>query len=92
MPEVAEAASLMTVPPAVPAFTSTVSVKVAVPALASAVVFVQVTVPVAPTAGVVHVQPVTAGKNWKVVFAGIASVKVTGVAALAGPLLVSTWV
>jgi hypothetical protein len=88
---VAEAASVMIVPAAVPAFTCTVSVKVAVPVLASAVVFVQVTVPVAPTAGVAHVQPVTAGKAWKVVFAGIASVKVT-VVALAGPLLVSTWV
>jgi hypothetical protein len=54
---VAEAASVMIVPAAVPAFTCTVNKKVSAAALFS-VAILQVTVPVAPTAGVVHVQPV----------------------------------
>src|SRR5580700_9975951 len=47
----------------------------------------QVTVPVAPTAGVVHVQPTGAITDAYVVLVGVASVKVAVVAA-AGPLFV----
>lgn len=47
---------------------------------------VHVTLPVAPTAGVVHVQPEGVEIEAKVVFAGTASRKVTAAAA-AGPLL-----
>jgi hypothetical protein len=49
---------------------------------------VQVTVPVPPTAGVVQVHPTGAETDWNVVFAGVASVKLTPAAA-AGPLLVT---
>jgi hypothetical protein len=49
---------------------------------------VQVTVPVPPTAGVVHVHPTGAITDWYVVFAGVASVKLAVVAA-AGPLFVT---
>src|ERR1700751_3986328 len=37
----------------------------------------QLTVPVAPTAGVVQVHPAGASTDWKVVFAGVASVNAT---------------
>jgi hypothetical protein len=47
---------------------------------------VQLTVPVAPTAGVVHVQPAGAVTYWKVEYAGTASVKV--ISLTAGPVLV----
>jgi hypothetical protein len=52
---------------------------------------VQVTFPVEPTAGVVQVQPAGAKTDWNVVFSGVASVKLTVVAA-AGPLFVTVWV
>jgi hypothetical protein len=51
---------------------------------------VHVTLPVAPTAGVVHVQPAGADIEAKVVLAGTASRNVTAAAA-AGPLLVTVW-
>jgi len=51
---------------------------------------VQVIFPVAPTAGVVHVQPAGADTEAKVVLAGTASRKLTLVAA-AGPLFVIAW-
>jgi hypothetical protein len=47
---------------------------------------VQLIVPVAPTAGVVHVQPAGGITYWKVEFAGTASVKV--ISLTAGPPLV----
>jgi len=49
---------------------------------------VQVTVPVPPIAGVVHVHPAGAITDWYVVFAGVASVKLAVVAA-AGPRFVT---
>jgi hypothetical protein len=49
--------------------------------------FVQFTFPVPPTAGVVHVHPAGADTPWNVVLTGVASVKLTLVAA-AGPLFV----
>jgi hypothetical protein len=52
---------------------------------------VQVTFPVAPTAGVTQVQPAGAMTDSNVVFVGVASVKFATVAA-AGPLLVTVWV
>lgn len=51
---------------------------------------VQVTLPVAPTAGVVHVKPAGVEMEAKVVLVGTASTKVTPTAA-AGPLLVTVW-
>src|SRR5579864_3565436 len=51
----------------------------------------QVTVPVAPTAGVVQVHPAGAITDWNVVFVGVASVKTTPDDA-AGPLFVMVWV
>ena len=50
--------------------------------------FVQETVPVAPTAGVVHDQPPVVDSDTKVVPAGSVSVKLA-LAALLGPLFVS---
>lgn len=52
---------------------------------------VQVTVPVEPTGGVVQVHPLGARTESKVVFGGVASVKLTPVAA-AGPLFVTVCV
>src|SRR5271169_65804 len=52
---------------------------------------VQFTLPVAPTAGVVQVQPTGAETEAKVVLAGVASVKLTAVAA-PGPLFVTVCV
>jgi hypothetical protein len=92
--EVAEAASVMIVPAAVPAFTCTTTVKVVEARLASVEVFVQVRVSGVPD-GAGQVQLVVTPDIvtlWKVVFVGITSVKVTGLAALWGPLLVNTWV
>jgi hypothetical protein len=92
--EVAEAASVMIVPAAVPAFTCTTTVKVVEARLASVEVFVQVRVSGVPD-GAGQVQLVVIPDIvtlWKVVFVGITSVKVTGLAALWGPLLVNTWV
>jgi hypothetical protein len=54
-------------------------------------VVVQVTLPVAPTAGVVHDQPTGAETEANVVLAGVASRKLT-VEAAAGPLFVTAWV
>jgi hypothetical protein len=51
----------------------------------------QLIVPLAPTAGLVHVHPAGASTDWKVVFAGVASVNATPAAA-AGPLLVTVCV
>jgi hypothetical protein len=92
--EVAEAASVMIVPAAVPAFTCTTTVKVVEARLASVEVFVQVRVSGVPD-GAGQVQLVVTPDIvtlWKVVFVGITSVKVTGAAALWGPLLVNTCV
>lgn len=81
--------SVMTVPVAVPAFTFVTSVNEAVePEPAARVAMLQLTVPVAPTAGVVQVQVPGLARETKVVFVGIASVKVT-VVAVAGPLFVN---
>ena len=55
------------------------------------VVSVQFTFPVAPTAGEVHVQPAGAKTDSKVVFVGVASVKLTPEAD-AGPLFVTVCV
>ena len=52
---------------------------------------VQFTFPVAPTAGVVQVQPAGTDTEANVVFGGVASVKLTAEAA-AGPLLVTVCV
>ncbi len=52
---------------------------------------VQVTVPPDPTAGVVHVQPATAGSETKVVPAGRVSAR-RAAAALLGPALVTVMV
>ena len=54
-------------------------------------VSLHVTVPVAPTAGVVQVHPAGASTDWNVVFTGVASVNTTPAAA-AGPLFVTVWV
>jgi hypothetical protein len=81
---VAVAVSESTVPAATLAPICTVSVNAAlvVPRLA----FVHVTVPPAPTAGVVHVQPPGEASDTNVVPAGSVSASVT-VAALLGPAL-----
>jgi len=65
-------------------------VKVPVPAFA---MFgsVQVIFPAAPTAGVVHDQPVGITREANVVFAGTASLN-TAFTAASGPLLVTVWV
>lgn len=67
---VAVAASAMFVPDAVAAFTCNTNVKLAL-ALSASVAIVQVIVPVAPTAGVVQVQPAGVVMDWKVVFGGV---------------------
>ena len=54
-------------------------------------VSLQLTFPVEPTAGAVHVHPAGASTDWNVVFSGVASVKLTPVDA-AGPLFVIVWV
>ena len=79
--------SVMTVPVAVPAFTFVTSVNEAVEP-AARVAMLQVTVPVAPTAGVVQLHEPGLARETKVVFVGIASVKLT-VMAVAGPLFVN---
>jgi len=66
---------------------STTTMSAVLPELRFAV-SVQVIVPVPPTAGVVQVQPAGADTDWNVVFVGVASVKLTPVAA-AGPLFVT---
>ena len=83
------AVSLMAAPAAVPAVTFTATVKLAVPA--AKLGLVQVTAPALPTAGVVHDHPPGIPMDWKVVLAGVLSLKVAAVAAL-GPALVTAWV
>jgi hypothetical protein len=68
---------------------STTIISAAVPA--AMLGSVQLTVPVAPTAGVVQVHPTGAETDANVVLVGVASVKLAVVAA-AGPLLVTTCV
>ena len=77
---------LMIVPDAVDGSTATVSVKTALPGAKLA--FEQETVPVAPTAGVVHDQPAGDESDTNVVFAGSVSDKLA-VAALLGPGLLA---
>ena len=81
------AVSLMTVPVAVPAFTFVTRVNEAADPAAK-LAMLQVTVPVAPIAGVEQLHEPGNARETKVVLVGIASVKVT-VMAVAGPLLVS---
>jgi hypothetical protein len=66
---VAVSVSAMLVPEAVPAFTWSTNVKLAV-ALTASVLAVQLMVPAAPTLGVVHVQP-GAVMDWKLVLGGV---------------------
>ncbi len=68
--EVAVAVSAMFVPEAVAAFTCNTNVKAAL-ALSASVAIVHVIVPVAPTAGVVQVQPAGVVMDWKVVLGGV---------------------
>ena len=85
--EVTVAVSLICVPAVVPAVTFNTTVNVEEPGakLAS----VQLIVPAAPTAGVVHDQPPGIVIDWKVVFAGVVSV-ILAVVAVLGPLFVTT--
>ena len=76
----------MTVPFAVAAFTATTSVNVELPGLKLAIV--QEIAPVAPTAGVVQLQPPGDDNATNVVFAGTESESVT-LPALLGPPFVS---
>ncbi len=64
--------SVITVPPATPTFTRTCNWKLLI-LPAATLGLVQVTVPVAPTAGVTHVQPAGDTRDWKVVFTGTTS-------------------
>lgn len=68
--DVAVPVSAMFVPDAVPALTCSTNVKPPV-ALSASVPTVQVIVPVAPTAGVVQVQPAGVVMDWNVVFGGV---------------------
>ena len=87
VPEVTEATSVICVWLVVPALTCTTRVNEAFAPLATNG-FVQLIFPVAPTAGVVHVHPAGADKDWKVVLAGMASLKTALIAAI-GPLFVT---
>src|SRR5579864_1176269 len=87
--ELTVAVSLICVPAAVPAFTFKTTVKVEDPGVKLG--FVQLMVPIAPTAGVVHDQPPGVAIDWKVVLAGVVSVMLAVVAVL-GPLFVTTCV
>ena len=80
---------LIAVPAAVPAFTARITVKLAVPG--AKVALVQVMVPAAPTAGVVHAHPAGKAMDWKFVFGGVVSV-IDAAAAVLGPPLVATCV
>jgi hypothetical protein len=64
------AVSAIFVPDAVPAFTCSTTVKLAV-ALIARVAMVQVMVPAAPIAGVVQVHPIGTTMDWKFVFGGV---------------------
>src|SRR5689334_7183625 len=79
------AESVMTVPPDVAASTLTTRVNTSL-ADAATLGLLQFTVPVAPTAGVVQLQPAAETSDTKVVLAGIASASVA-VAAASGPEL-----
>jgi hypothetical protein len=82
-----EAVAVMLVPFAVFALVlSATVILTGLPVLTATLGLVQLIVPVAPTAGVVHVQPAGAVTYWKVEFAGTASVKV--ISLTAGPPLV----
>ena len=87
--ELAVAVSFIAVPAAVPAFTVTTTVKLAVPG--AKLGLVQVIRPVPPTDGVVHDQPAGNVTEAKVVFDGVLSVRLAAVAVL-GPPLVTTCV
>src|SRR4029453_7396092 len=76
---------VMTVPLTTPAFTLPTSVTVAT-ADAATLGFMQLTVPVLPTTGVVQVHPAAAASETNVVLAGMTSVSVAEVAA-SGPSL-----
>src|SRR5215470_14395486 len=65
--------AVIVVPIAVAAFTFTITEMFTV-VPAAMLGFVQVTVPVAPTAGVVHDHPAGTRTPWNVVFVGVASV------------------
>jgi hypothetical protein len=80
--------AVITVPEAVPVVTRSTTGKFAT-APEATVVAVHVTVPVPPTAGLVQAHPAGVASERNVVLAGIASVK-TALAALVGPLLVTT--
>jgi prephenate dehydrogenase len=58
---------------------------------AARLAIVQFTVPVAPTTGVVQAHPTGIETDWNVVFVGVASLKLTVVAAM-GPLFVTVCV
>ena len=90
VPEVTDATSVICVWFVVPAFTLTASVNVPAAALATSG-FVQLTFPVAPTAGMAHDQPAGTLSDRKVVLVGIASVN-TAFTAASGPLFVTTCV
>jgi hypothetical protein len=79
--------SVMTVPVAVPAFTFVIRVNAAAEP-AARLAMLQLTVPVAPTAGVEQLHAAGLASETKVVLVGIASVNVT-VVATAGPLFVN---
>ena len=81
--------SLIAVPAAVPAFTF--STKEKLPDPGATLGLVQVIAPVPLTAGVVHDHPAGGVIDWKVVFAGVVSVKLAVVAVL-GPAFVTTCV
>jgi hypothetical protein len=87
VPELIVAVFVMIEPTGAPELTCTTSVNVAGDA-AIRVGFVAITVPLAPTAGAVTVQPAGAVKDTNVVFAGVRSVMETPVASL-GPLFVA---
>src|SRR5664279_2308949 len=69
--EVTLAVAEIVEPSVTPAFTVTTTVKAAVPALARFDPSVQVIVPVAPTAGLVQVQPAAGVTEEKVVLVGV---------------------
>jgi hypothetical protein len=77
----------MAVPAVVPAVTPSATVKVDDPA--AKLGLVQLMVPALPTAGVVHDHPAATTIDWKVVFAGVLSVRLALVAVL-GPMLLTT--
>ena len=87
--ELTVAVLLTAVPAAVPAVTFKATLKLAEPA--AKLGSVQLMVPVAPTAGVVHDHPAGGVTDTNVVFAGVVSVRLAVVAVL-GPAFVTTCV